>query len=74
MLNYFRIIAPKSDIESGEHFTLFFTIDQVVMVLHGDEWSEFVVDRVVYFFLRSRQCPDMLRVTMGAYFALPELS
>ena len=34
-------------IEGRKHFTLFFTIDQVVMVLHGDERSEVMVYCVV---------------------------
>jgi hypothetical protein len=37
----------QSYIESREHFTFFFTIDQIVMVLHGDERSEFIVYCVV---------------------------
>ncbi len=35
-------------LECGEHLTLFFTINQAVMVLHRDERGEVVCDCVVY--------------------------
>ena len=36
------------NLESWEHFTLFFTIDQIIMILHGDKRSKFIVYRIVF--------------------------
>jgi len=34
-------------LERWEHFSLFFSVDRIVVVLHGNEWRELVVNSVV---------------------------
>lgn len=49
----------KTHLESREHLTLLFAVDQAMVVLHGDERRQLVVDRVVYKHL-SAQAPYLL--------------
>lgn len=40
--------AGGTHLEGGEHLSLLLAVSQVVMVLHRDEGSEVVCDRIVY--------------------------
>ena len=35
-------------LEQGHHLAFFLTVDKAVMILHGDERSQLVVDSVVF--------------------------
>ena len=37
-----------ANLEEREHLAFFFPIQQIVVVLHGDEWGEVVRDRIAY--------------------------
>jgi len=37
----------EADLEEWNHLALLLAIDQVMVVLHGDEWGEVVLDGVV---------------------------
>ena len=37
-----------ADLERGEHLALLFAVDERVVVLHGDEGCESVLDGVIY--------------------------
>jgi len=41
------------DLEEWHHFSLFLAVDQVMVVLHGDEWGQVVLDGVVW--VRSKK-------------------
>ena len=44
----YRTQRGKTCLQGWEHFALFFTIDQAIMILHRDERGQFVLNGIVY--------------------------
>jgi hypothetical protein len=53
--------------KGGHHFALFFSVDEVVVVLHRDEWRQVVGDGVIW--KAKSQHARVQNEEAGAYFA-----